>query len=143
MNPRAFRPRIQNSHRADEDKRCEPFLKWLRGRPCHIADIAPDHRCFGKVRACHFDPWGDKGMSSKVSDNACMPMCDRAHAEQTDVLVWPKFQAKYGFDGRHVVTAYWLHWLNGTPMGAAWQAEQEAQRGPERPSPLVRLGRPR
>jgi len=123
----AFRPRRQNSHRADEWKRCEPFLAWLRKRPCFLSvHAAGQHQCSGKVRACHFDPWGDKGMGSKVSDNASMPMCDGAHAEQTDVLGWPEFQRKYAFDGKHVVTAYWLEWLERTPMGVAWQARQEA-----------------
>lgn len=121
LSRRAFSRRIQNSRRADEWKRCEPFLKWLRGRPCFISIIDPKHVCRGKVRACHFDPFGNKGMATKVSDSASMPMCDGAHAEQTDVLGWPKFQTKYGFDGRDVVTAYWLEWLEDTPMGVAWQ----------------------
>jgi hypothetical protein len=123
---RAFRPRNENSHRADEWKRCEPFLKWLRGRPCFISLQSRSHRCEGKVRACHFDPFGDKGMGTKVSDSASMPMCDAAHAEQTDVLGWPDFQSKYAFDGRDVVTAYWLEWLEDTRMGVAWQRKMEA-----------------
>jgi len=126
LTNRAFKPRIEKSHRADDWKRCEPFLKWLRGRPCFIGVVSPGHKCGGKVRACHFDPWGNKGMATKVSDSASMPMCDAAHAEQTDRLGWPKFQSKYGFDGRDVVTAYWLEWLDGTPMGRAWKAKQEA-----------------
>jgi hypothetical protein len=121
----AFRPRKQNSHKADSWKRCEPFLKWLRGRPCFISLQSSAHQCFGKVRACHFDPWGNKGVGTKVADQACMPMCDGAHAEQTDVLGWPKFQRKYEFDGRDVVTAYWTEWLS-TPMGKAWEAKQAA-----------------
>jgi hypothetical protein len=126
LKPRAFRPRIENSHRADEWKRCEPYLKWLRGRRCFLSIHAPKlHRCSGKVRACHFDPWGDKGMSSKVSDSAAMPMCDGAHAEQTDDLGWSRFQRKYAFGGRDVVTAYWLEWSEGTPMGVAWIKRQE------------------
>lgn len=117
----AFKPRRQNSHRADSWKRCEPFLKWLRGRPCFLTTMhGVRHQCEGKVRACHFDPFGNKGMSTKVSDQASMPMCDGAHAEQTDRLGWPKFQSKYGFDGRDVTTAYWLEWLS-TPMGKAWE----------------------
>src|SRR6478609_4318320 len=100
----AFAPRRQNSHRADEWKRCEPFLVWLRKRRCFISIQSKKHVCTGKVRACHFDPWGDKGMSTRVSDNASLPMCDGAHAEQTDVLGWPDFQSKYHFDGRDVVT---------------------------------------
>lgn len=76
------------------------------------------------MRACHFDPWGDKGMGTKVSDQASMPMCDGAHAEQTDILGWPKFQRKYAFDGRDVVTAYWLEWLK-TPTGRKWEMDHE------------------
>lgn len=119
------KPRKQNSHRADEWKRCEPFKKWLRGRKCFIATQDRKHVCQGFVRACHFDPWGDKGVGSKVSDSACMPMCDGAHLEQTDVLGWPEFQRKYEFDGRDVVTAYWTEWLDTTQMGRAWRAKQE------------------
>lgn len=120
----AFKARIENSHRADEWKRCEPFRKWLRGRPCFLSIHAPrlHGECEGKVRACHFDPWGDKGMGTKVSDSASMPMCDKAHAEQTDDLGWPDFQRKYEFDGRDVVTAYWLEWL-ATAMGRKWEAD--------------------
>lgn len=114
------RPRIQNSHHADAWKRCEPFKKWLRTRDCFLAKYGG---CTGNIRACHFDPWGDKGMSTKVSDSASMPMCDGHHGEQTDVLGWPKFQRKYGFDGRDVVTAYWLAFLK-TPMGRNWEAKQ-------------------
>src|SRR4249919_4260698 len=117
LSNRAFKPRIEKSHRADEWKRCEPFLKWLRGRPCFLSVHAPRvHRCAGKVRACHFDPWGDKGMSTKVSDSAAFPMCDGGHAEQHG-LGWQTFQYNWAFDGRDVVTAYWLEWLDGTPMG--------------------------
>jgi len=131
LSKSAFRPRVQNSHRADEWKRCEPFLKWLRGRPCFIAVLGfgrgcqgKGRGCQGKVRACHFDPFGDKGMGTKVSDSASMPMCDGHHTEQTDVLGWPDFQSKYGFDGRDVVTAYWLEWLEDTPMGVSWAKRQ-------------------
>lgn len=127
LSNRAFKPRIQKSHRADAWKRCQPFIEWLRKRPCFLSVHTKAHKCSGKVRACHFDPWGDKGMSTKVSDSASLPMCDGAHAEQTDVLGWPKFQSKYGFDGRDVVTAYWLEWLDRTPMGRAWKAKQEAE----------------
>lgn len=122
LNRAAFAPRIQNSHRADEWKRCEPFLKWLRGRPCFIGLADKKHECRGKVRACHFDPWGDKGMATKVSDSASFPMCDGAHAEQHD-RGWQTFQRAYGFDGRDVVTAYWREWL-ATPMGRTWEAKQ-------------------
>lgn len=120
----AFKPRKQNSHRADAWKRVPGYLQWLRGRSCFLSAHDRSHVCGGKVRACHFDPWGDKGVGTKVSDHACMPMCDAAHAEQTDVLGWPSFQRKYEFDGRDVVTAYWLEWLK-TQMGRKWEADHE------------------
>lgn len=125
FSARAFRPRNENSHRADEAKRCEPFLKWERGRPCFLTLIDPRHICRGKVRACHYDPWGDKGMGTKVSDNACLPMCDGAHGEQHRIG-WPRFEARYCFDGRDIVTRYWLMWRDATQMGADWKAKQEA-----------------
>jgi len=128
---RAFAPRIQNSHRADSWKRCEPFLKWLRGRECFLALHNPRHVCSGKVVACHFDPFGDKGMGTKVSDSAAMPMCGGpggAHDEQHRIG-WQSFQRKYEFDGRDVTTAYWLEWSEGTPMGVAWIRKQEAANG--------------
>lgn len=118
----AFRPRKREKVQAFDPKRCEPFLKWLRKLPCFLAVHDSNHRCEGRVRACHFDPWGDKGMGTKVSDQASMPMCDGAHAEQTDRLGWPKFQCKYEFDGRDVVTAYWTEWL-ATPAGRVWERE--------------------
>jgi hypothetical protein len=118
----AFKPRRRNSHRADELKRVPGYLRWLRRLPCFLSIHDKSHLCEGKVRACHFDPWGDKGMGTKVSDQAAMPMCDGAHAEQTDKLGWPKFQRQYEFDGRDVVTAYWLEWL-ATPTGRLWERE--------------------
>lgn len=125
LRPAAFKPRRQNSHRADEWKRCEPFLKWLRTRPCFLSICAPHkHTCSGKVRAVHFDPFGDKGVGTKVLDCAAYPECDGGHEEQHRIG-WQSFQSKYGFDGRDVVTAYWLEWLESTPMGVAWQRKME------------------
>jgi hypothetical protein len=127
ISRRAFKPRIENSHRADEWKRCEPFLKWLKTRPCLISVLGHGADCSGPVRACHFDPRGDKGMATKVSDSACMPMCNGpdSHHEEQHRVGWPAFQSKYGFDGRDAVTAYWLEWLDGTSMGAAWKRRME------------------
>jgi hypothetical protein len=118
----AFRPRRQNSHRGDTLKRCEPYLRWLRRLPCFLSIHDKGHVCEGMVRACHFDPFGDKGEATKVSDAASLPMCDGAHAEQTDRIGWPEFQRKYAFDGGHVVIAYWMEWL-GTMAGKRWAAE--------------------
>lgn len=119
----AFKPRKQNSHRADSWKRCEPFLKWLRGRPCFLVGKG---ECSGSIAACHFDPWGDKGTGTKVSDSASFPMCGGpgGHHDEQHRIGWQSFQRKHGFDGRDVVTAYWTEWLTSTPMGRAWEAKQ-------------------
>ncbi len=124
----AFRPRLQNSHRADAWRRCEPFLKWLRGRDCFLTQTGG---CAGSVCAAHFDPWGDKGMGLKVSDSASIPMCSGSggHHDEQHRLGWPAFQRKYEFDGRDVVTMYWLEWLCNTPMGRAWSTRISAMGG--------------
>jgi len=108
--------------KAPDPKRCPPYIRWQRDLPCFLSIHCPTHVCEGVVMACHFDPWGDKGTSTKVSDCASMPMCWAAHDEQTNRLGWPKFQTKYGFDGRDVVTAYWTEFLT-TPKGKKWEAE--------------------
>ena len=122
MRRSAFAPRRQNSHRSDEWKRCEPFLKWLRGRPCFISTLRGATPCRGKIVAAHFDPWGDKGTGSKVSDQAAMPLCGDpgGHHDEQHRIGWPAFQARYEFDGRSAVEAYWREWLTQTPMGVAW-----------------------
>lgn len=83
----AFRPRLQNSHRSDHWKRCPPFLKWLRGRACFLSHAGG---CVGKICAAHFDPWGDKGIATKVSDCASLPICG-AHHEEQHRSGWPAF----------------------------------------------------
>lgn len=119
------RPRRQNSHKSDGEKRCEPFLKWIRGRDCILASKR-DHVCEGKVRACHVDYAGDKGMGTKVSDRHSVPMCDGAHREQTDVLGWGPFEAKWGIGALALAAQLWGIWLNSTTMGATWRRSHEA-----------------
>ncbi len=97
-------------------KRCEPFLKWLRTRNCILAHTGD---CDGKVRACHWDEAGDKGMATKVSDKFSLPMCDEHHRIQTDVLGWPQFQMKYGFKAADACAKFWQDWHGR----AKWEAE--------------------
>ncbi|HEX7720435.1 MAG TPA: hypothetical protein VF389_11565 [Woeseiaceae bacterium] len=111
------KPRHRNAGRPPE-KTAPGFLQWLRGRKCFIASHAPKHVCEGKVRACHFDPYGCKGMGTKVADRASMPMCDAAHGEQHRIG-WQSFQRKYRFNGRKVVDAYWQAW----PKRFAWERD--------------------
>jgi hypothetical protein len=115
----AFQPRKRERVKQPDPKRCPPYIKWLRRLPCFLSHHDKPHRCEGTVQACHFDPWGDKGMGTKVSDMAAMPMCAAGHIEQTDILGWPDFQRKYEFDGRDVVTAYWTEFLK-TREGRLW-----------------------
>lgn len=97
-------------------KRCEPFLKWLRTRNCILAHTG---ECSGKVRACHWDEAGDKGMATKVSDKWSLPMCDEHHRIQTDVAGWPAFQIQYNFRPRIVCELFWNAWHGR----AAWERE--------------------
>jgi hypothetical protein len=114
-------PRLKKA-KDPANKRCEPFLSWLRKRNCLLAHTG---NCEGRVRACHWDEAGDKGMASKVSDRWSLPMCDGHHAEQTDDLGWPKFQLKYRFNPREVCETFWNAWLR-TENGVKWQRRQDA-----------------
>lgn len=109
------RPRIRNAGRPAE-KSAPGFLKWLRGRACLIAGRA-GHQCSGKVRACHVDYAGDKGVGTKVSDRFAVPMCDGAHGEQTDRLGWGPFEAKYGIKALDAAAEFWRAW----PGRGAWE----------------------
>jgi hypothetical protein len=109
----AFRPRRQNSHRADATKRAPGYLQWLRGRPCRLADRGG---CAGKVRACHVDYAGDKGMATKVSDRHAIPMCDEHHRCQ-HTWGWQTFEANFKINALADAAAYWTAW----PGRFAWE----------------------
>jgi hypothetical protein len=111
------RPRIRGAGRPAE-KSAPGFLKWLRGRSCHLAGQGP---CSGKVRACHVDYAGDKGMATKVSDRFAIPMCDGHHQEQTDRLGWGPFEAKYRFDALSAAGEFWRLW----PGRPAWERSRD------------------
>lgn len=104
--------RIRNAGRPAH-KDAPGFLRFVRQFPCILADSG---ECWGKIRACHWDEAGDKGMGTKVSDRYSLPMCDGHHAEQTDVLGWPEFQKKYRFDPREFCDRLWNKW----PGRIAW-----------------------
>ena len=116
------RARVQNSHKADAEKRCEPYLKWLRGRSCYL-DGRWQHECRGKVRACHVDHAGDKGMGTKVSDKHAIPMCDGAHEEQHRIG-WTSFESLYRFNAVQVAAELFRHWRTQTSMGRLWDSRQ-------------------
>jgi hypothetical protein len=118
------RPRRQNSHRGDLERRCEPFLKYLRGRACALT-TKRDHVCTGKVRACHVDYAGGKGMGVKVADMHAIPMCDGAHEEQHRIG-WQSFEAKWNLGALALAAQLWGIWLNSTTMGVTWRRSHEA-----------------
>lgn len=105
-------PRRKNA-KDPAGKRCEPYLRWLRTRECILNHTG---ECQGKVRACHWDQAGDKGMSTKVSDKFSLPMCDEHHRIQTDVMGWPKFQIHYKFNAGDACAAFW----KAFPRSAEW-----------------------
>lgn len=98
--------RHRNAGRPPE-KDAPGFLAWLRLRPCILEHSG---ECWGKVRACHWDEAGDKGMATKVADKWSLPMCDGHHGEQTDVLGWPDFQTKYRFGAEAFCRKLWQDW---------------------------------
>lgn len=89
-------------------KSARKFLKWVAEE--HNCILHGTGKCQGIVMACHWDEAGDKGMGTKVSDSWSLPMCAYHHDEQTNVLAWPKFQAKYGFDAREMCEKLWRDW---------------------------------
>lgn len=102
----AYGPRKKNSHKADFWKRADGFKQWLRGRPCRLADRGG---CGGKVRACHVDYAGDKGMGTKVHDRHAIPMCDDHHAAQHS-WGWQTFEANFKINALADAAAYWAAW---------------------------------
>ena len=113
------KPRKQNSHRADEYRRVPGFLQWLRGRNCALLEKGG---CGGKVRACHVDYAGGKGMGLKVGDWFSLPMCDDHHGAQ-HTWGWKTFEANFRLDALAISRAYWNAWLS-TTMGRNWEAKQ-------------------
>ena len=104
-------PRIKKAPRPAH-KSAPGYLKWLRGRECILA---AQGGCKGKVRACHWDQAGDKGMGTKVSDKWAFPMCDGHHTEQH--RGWVTFIAKHGLTMRAICEFYWRNWHGR----AAWE----------------------
>ncbi|WP_404711532.1 hypothetical protein [Sphingomonas sp. MMS24-J13] len=117
------RPRRENSWRADAEKRCPPFLQWIRGRRCTLADKR-GHICRGTVRACHVDHAGGKGVATKVADMHAIPMCDGAHEEQHRIG-WRTFEANWSIDAVDMAAGLWRYWFDGTVMGANWKKAHE------------------
>ena len=126
----AFAPRKRNSLKAQERRTCEPFRKWLRGRPCRLASHGG---CWGDIQACHVDyagqmeevdPADGKGMALKVHDRFNIPMCQGHHKCQTD-WSWARFEANFRIDAYEDSKGYWTEWLTRTSMGIAWARKQE------------------
>jgi len=112
------KPRKRNAPRPAE-KSALGFLQWLRGRNCYIG-VGQNHTCRGKVRACHVDHAGDKGMGTKVSDRFSLPMCDGHHEEQHRIG-WQSFEKKHNFTAVAATYPYWRAW----PGHVAWERKLE------------------
>ena len=99
----AFAPRKKNSGKQHEGRRFPSHLQWVRGRPC-ILEGRAGHICNSKIRACHVDDAGGKGMSLKVADYHTVPGCDCAHDEMhRGAKTW---QTKYGIILKDAAKAY-------------------------------------
>ena len=105
----AFKPRKQNSHRADAWKRVPGFLQWLRGRPCLLCDRGG---CDGKIVAAHVDYAGDKGMGTKVHDRFAIPLCGgfNGHHAAQHAWGWDTFEANFKINALEASKAYWAAW---------------------------------
>lgn len=132
LGPSALRSRHRNAPRPDW-KVADAYLKWLRGRPCFLADKGgcglgdPPRR--SPIEAAHVDCAGGKGMGSKVADANAIPLCQRHHDEQHGKIGtfrqrggWKTFQLKYGFDAAKVAYAYWRAW----PGRSKWMEGRDA-----------------
>lgn len=108
-------PRRKNSQRARETKRCPPFLQWLRGRPCAIAN----ELCGGNIEAAHVDFMGSKGMGTKTEDCNAIPLCG-AHHHVQHARGWLTFQMMFDFNAEAAAKAYWKAW----PGRVKWEASR-------------------
>lgn len=74
-----------------------------------------------KVRACHVDYAGGKGMATKVADKFAVPMCDGHHGEQH--RGWKTFEAKYRINCLALSAEFWLRW----PGRPAWERKNHPE----------------
>jgi len=120
LNRAAFKPRLQNSHRARDWKRAPSFLQWLRGRDCLLAAKGG---CEGRIEAAHVDYAGDKGMSTKTHDKNAVPLCSEHHRTQ-HAWGWDTFEGNFGMapgDTLEAAKAYWQAW----PGRRAWEGARD------------------
>ena len=94
----------------------ESFKQWVRGRPCAADGYG---LCDGRMEAAHVDHAGGKGMSLKVADRHCIPLCQDHHRRQHN-RGWQTFEAEC-LGGKSAVAlahAYWSKW----PGRRDWEA---------------------
>lgn len=102
-------------------KCAEEFKRWLRKLPCarceHVGDAA------NPIVAAHVDHAGGKGVSTKVADRFCVPLCDGCHKEQHRIG-WPAFEKLMPLaDAVALAGVYWTEW----PGRRAWEADLAAR----------------
>lgn len=100
-------PRHKNSGRPPE-KDAPGFLQWIRTKNCLLAGNKKAGPCWGKIRACHVDYAGGKGVATKVADRFSVPMCDGHHDEQHKG--WQTFERKHDLDALDASIKFWFAW---------------------------------
>lgn len=105
-------------------KCAEEFKRHLRHLPCSCCEAAPGDQG-NPIRSAHVDHAGGKGMSTKVADRHCIPLCNNCHDEQHQVG-WLTFEKRLPLgDAVALAGIYWTEW----PGRRAWERELNGDRG--------------
>jgi len=106
-------------------KCAEEFKRWLRKLPCSCCGhISTEDN---PIISAHVDHGGQgtrdaKGMSTKVADRFCIPLCDDCHKRQHN-LGWESSEVELPTrDAVALSTAFWQQW----PGRVGWLGELEA-----------------
>ncbi len=108
-------------------KVADEYRRWLRKLPCARCQTAGGTG--NPIVAAHVDIAGKgtrdaKGVSSKVADRFCLPLCNACHIEQTDVVGWPEFEKLLPLcDAEALAGVYWTEW----PGRREWERDQAAR----------------
>ena len=104
-------------------KVAEEYKRWLRKLPCAKCGAQPDQAL--RVVPAHVDHAGGKGVSTKVADRHCIPLCDPCHIQQ-HAAGWLTFEKGLpGTDAVVLAGVYFTEW----PGRAAWEREQREREG--------------
>ena len=94
---RARRPRRLDGAGSDPAR-----LSWIHTQPCLLLAFDSDHRCAGRIEACHEGP--KPGVAMKCPDSETVPFCTDGHAQWQQhrgfFRGWPKAQRRDWMDAR-------------------------------------------